>query len=219
MRKRYGVSLIEILVVVFIIALVASLLMPVFVSSRRKAHENHCISNLKQLASALLMYRQDHGDFPPRLLGVMPYVKSRELFICPADNVKYAGGANHMELLREERSRSVVLSYFYIGDRMVGRERLMEALPQADPNHGLVACLVHSECNRFPGCHNDPFAVPLCCDGLTLRVRIDGSVQRARSFVRPCIDPADNAGSEKRDYWYLFTDAPCPPDICTRNCY
>ncbi|MCS7273588.1 MAG: hypothetical protein NZ550_05515, partial [Fimbriimonadales bacterium] len=77
---------------------------------------------------------------------------------------------------------------------------------------------LHGDC--LPTCRNDiPPCAETCCQGLTLRARIDGSVQRARTYLRPCIDPADGTESAVRDRWSLFTDVPCPSEVCSRNCY
>ena len=57
----YGFSLIELLVVIAVIAILAALLFPVFISAKEKARQTKCISNLKQIASAWLMYCDDNS--------------------------------------------------------------------------------------------------------------------------------------------------------------
>jgi prepilin-type N-terminal cleavage/methylation domain-containing protein/prepilin-type processing-associated H-X9-DG protein len=98
---RRGFTLIELLVVIAIIAILAAILFPVFAHAREKARQTACLSNLKQLSSAMLMYAEDHdGLFSPviarqarqdqnlylvswmRLLE--PYTKNRGVFICPS---------------------------------------------------------------------------------------------------------------------------------------
>ena len=59
---KYGFTLIELLVVIAIIAILAAILFPVFAQARAKARETVCISNGKQLATALLMYAQDYDE-------------------------------------------------------------------------------------------------------------------------------------------------------------
>jgi len=64
-HKR-GFTLIELLVVVAIIAILAGLLFPVFANAREKGRQVMCLSNLRQLTMALLMYAEDHdGGFVP----------------------------------------------------------------------------------------------------------------------------------------------------------
>jgi type II secretory pathway pseudopilin PulG len=217
--KRSAVSLVELLIALALIALLMALLLPVLLNARRRAYETTCLSNMRQLAAALAQYRQDYGDFPPFAQYVFPYVKDRRIFLCPHDHADAFGGVNWFGggnlYARQNR---ISLSYFYFADPVNNYKRQIELLPLLDPNHGVVACLLHGSCDS--GCRdNIPPAIENCCQGLTLRVRLDGSVQRVRTYLRPCIDPYDNAPTAIRDRWNLFTDVPCPPDVCTRNCY
>ena len=64
--RRKGFTLIELLVVIAIIAILAAILFPVFSRAREKARQTACLSNLKQLTLAFLMYAQDWDEtFPP----------------------------------------------------------------------------------------------------------------------------------------------------------
>ncbi len=66
-RLKRGFTLIELLVVIAIIAILAAILFPVFAQAREKARQASCISNLKQLGLALMMYSQDYDDTYPML--------------------------------------------------------------------------------------------------------------------------------------------------------
>src|SRR5437868_10791389 len=100
-RHRNAFTLIELLVVIAIIAILAAILFPVFAQARERARAISCISNLKQMGLATMMYAQDYDEtlftqpFPgcatdpktgvtayyyyyPDLL--QPYVKSVPLF-------------------------------------------------------------------------------------------------------------------------------------------
>jgi len=65
MHSRKGFTLIELLVVIAIIAILAAILFPVFARAREKARQASCLSNLKQLTLAILMYAQDYDETYP----------------------------------------------------------------------------------------------------------------------------------------------------------
>lgn len=95
--SRRGFTLIELLVVIAIIAILASILFPVFAQARESAKGTTCLSNTKQLGLGYLMYAQDYDETvplayrqdDPNTLGqtwqdtVQPYLKSYNLLLCP----------------------------------------------------------------------------------------------------------------------------------------
>ena len=101
---RRGFTLIELLVVIAIIAILAAILFPVFARAREKARQSSCLSNLKQLGTAGMMYMQDYDEThwqtsAAHLTACMnagnpdgvwyqalsPYVKNAQVFKCPSD--------------------------------------------------------------------------------------------------------------------------------------
>jgi len=60
---QVGFTLIELLVVIAIIAILAAILFPVFARARDKANAASCLSNIKQVGLACLMYIQDFDEF------------------------------------------------------------------------------------------------------------------------------------------------------------
>jgi prepilin-type N-terminal cleavage/methylation domain-containing protein/prepilin-type processing-associated H-X9-DG protein len=66
-RRRPAFTLIELLVVIAIIAILAAILFPVFAQAREKARQATCVSNLKQLGTAAMMYAQDWDEQWPML--------------------------------------------------------------------------------------------------------------------------------------------------------
>lgn len=112
--KRQGFTLIELLVVIAIIAILAAILFPVFAQAREKARAITCVSNMKQVGLAMLMYAQDYDETlvwysdancdTGRLLWweiITPYVKGGErrvdgggprgVFTCPSTTLKGVG--------------------------------------------------------------------------------------------------------------------------------
>ena len=61
-RKPRGFTLIELLVVIAIIAILAAILFPVFARAREAARKTSCLSNMKQIGLAAMMYVQDYDE-------------------------------------------------------------------------------------------------------------------------------------------------------------
>jgi prepilin-type N-terminal cleavage/methylation domain len=59
---RRGFTLTEMLTVIAIMAILMALLFPVFSTSRERARQNACLTNLKQVGTALTAYAQDYDD-------------------------------------------------------------------------------------------------------------------------------------------------------------
>ena len=69
-QTRLGFTLIELLVVIAIIAILAAILFPVFAQAREKARSISCLSNMKQIGTAAMMYVQDYDERFPSDAGV-----------------------------------------------------------------------------------------------------------------------------------------------------
>ncbi len=88
-RKLTG-RLIELFVVLGILGMLGAILFPVFARSREKARQPACLSNVKQIVLAVMMYAQDNDGRLARAstwdVEIEPYLKNRAIYRCPADN-------------------------------------------------------------------------------------------------------------------------------------
>jgi prepilin-type N-terminal cleavage/methylation domain-containing protein/prepilin-type processing-associated H-X9-DG protein len=64
-RSRFGFTLIELLVVIAVITILTAILFPVFAHAREKARQMVCLSNLKQIGTATMLYAQDFDETYP----------------------------------------------------------------------------------------------------------------------------------------------------------
>jgi prepilin-type N-terminal cleavage/methylation domain-containing protein len=98
-----GFTLIELLVVIAIMGILSALLLPTLGRTKRAAHAVACINNLHQLGLALNLYVQDNHDhlpycallpsvntnLPSITVPLLPYLKNRAIFQCPADQTLF----------------------------------------------------------------------------------------------------------------------------------
>jgi prepilin-type N-terminal cleavage/methylation domain-containing protein/prepilin-type processing-associated H-X9-DG protein len=101
-------TLVELLVVISVIAILASLIMPTVGRVKAKARDTQCLNNLKQLGIAVVLYAEENGNkLPkaelkpsnpidsknpdPRLRDLLAryLANNAEVFRCPADKQDY----------------------------------------------------------------------------------------------------------------------------------
>src|ERR1051326_2753196 len=109
-----GFTLIELLVVIAIIAILAAILFPVFAQAREKARQSACLSNCKQIGTAVQMYAQDYDETLPGagpdwpgnnkhpvfkagygwamwVILLDPYITNRNVWVCPSGKNELVG--------------------------------------------------------------------------------------------------------------------------------
>lgn len=91
--RHSAFTLIELLVVIAIISILAPLLMPALKSAREQAQSIKCVSNLRQLGFAAILYANDneglmifgHNTDPwNNILLTRGYIKGRAVALCPS---------------------------------------------------------------------------------------------------------------------------------------
>jgi len=85
-KPRRGMTLIEILVVVAIIATLAAILFPVFLSARESARQTKCLSNIRTIGSAL--YLGEWNDTMPSTIGGAHFILLNRYIRAPAAGIR-----------------------------------------------------------------------------------------------------------------------------------
>ena len=106
-RRNYGLTLVEILVVIFVLAILVAMLLPTITHPTHiNSHRIACVNNLKQIGLAYRIWEGDHGDKYPMSVsatngGAMEFVaagnvtaifqvmsnelSTPKILFCPAD--------------------------------------------------------------------------------------------------------------------------------------
>jgi prepilin-type N-terminal cleavage/methylation domain-containing protein/prepilin-type processing-associated H-X9-DG protein len=99
LRVFGGFTLTELLIVVALVALLLSLVIPVFHAAREKAATLQCLSNLRSVGLAIKMFADQHQGWFPEITDsnqtplqvrkeLEPYSSGGKVFECPRDPLK-----------------------------------------------------------------------------------------------------------------------------------
>ncbi len=130
--QRLGFTVLELLVVVAVVGVLASLLFPVLGRAKAKAKLAKCSSNLKQVSLAIRMYADDSNDAAPQeveandptvsLIGYKRMLKTYlgsegashsygRVFACPSDTFYYDELTGSPRLVRQGLCEQAVSDY------------------------------------------------------------------------------------------------------------
>ncbi len=92
-QTRSGFTLFEMMVVVLIISILAAMTAVAVNSAKEKARQTDCMSNLRQLGTAIVTYRADNrGRNPGWLSNLYPtYIDDKRVYICRSDKERGLG--------------------------------------------------------------------------------------------------------------------------------
>ncbi len=146
MKKTRGFTLIELLVVIAIIAILAAMLLPALQSARERGRRGSCVSNLKQIGTALMQYAQDYrekmpagncrstatistamevtlteGDKGLEVLRGNEYLADYGVFTCPSSTVSAEAASSNL-------SYAANLAYGYVPGYIAGNNGSESAL-------------------------------------------------------------------------------------------
>ncbi|MES2462480.1 MAG: prepilin-type N-terminal cleavage/methylation domain-containing protein [Armatimonadota bacterium] len=136
-------TLIELLVVIAIIAILAAILFPVFASARAKARQAACLSNGRQVGTAIMMYVQDYDETYPHshegfaqpgqagyfiayaswIQEIFPYMNNTSLLTC-TDRMATQGDLDYVYYLPLPGRPNFLFNYMH---NIGGNERVFKS--------------------------------------------------------------------------------------------
>jgi prepilin-type processing-associated H-X9-DG protein len=131
--------------------------LPKFMAAKQQALRARCLSNLRNLAMACMMYSLDHGVLPAKLSELYPnYAASLEVFACPAHGEKKVSKGR----IDEESDYRLEIPGAKLGEVKEQARTIM--ISEKEPNHrgGRNAAYVDGHVESIPGAKTAP-AEPL----------------------------------------------------------
>lgn len=189
-RSASGFSLVELLTVIVIIGILATLLSTGLTSAKRKARQASCTGNLRQISLAIDMFLDDQRERPTNfaVLALSKYLSNTNSFRCPEDKTSGWGSLveapmtislpDTVEFDPETHTASFFMPYSYLSPLGWGNEA-WDRLIRLDSLAGVAACQLHGTRRR-----EAPFPTMLAYEGLLLRAQRDGAVVRRQLFWR-----------------------------------
>ena len=101
LSRRGGFSLVELLTVIAIIAVLASIIFPVMGTVKERANQSNCMSNLKQIAVGVQMFKTDNRQYPTTL-GSQVHNPDGSLWLSPGGSP--AGSPERFESCKDTNS-------------------------------------------------------------------------------------------------------------------
>lgn len=218
MSLRRAFTLVELLVVIAVIAILATLLLPVLSKAKNRAAETTDINNLKQVSTSVHVYTADNNDvLPPpnwdRGIGsitgwlyqpdenspvfnvktglLWPILQNAKVYFCPLDGPGTVGFSERQQQISSYVMNGAVIGYGF----QVNPPVKLTAMQPGD-------CAYWEADERYPDYFNDGANVP--AEGISERHQ-NGGIQTefdgTTSHVRQADWYADVANTNKNWLW------------------
>ena len=212
-----GFTLVEVLVSLAIVVLLVSLLLPILKYAKIEGYKAEATQKLHQIHIALSLYKENNEAYPPYNLdplitnGLLP----SGYLLLKTDPAKVGFAKRMYECVYEADNPNIPVNESSFEDVFVlnpnpsknSQLYLDEFLYPIDSNPGLVATRIFG--TSLPHNLQSCGGLPAAYEGLVLRVREDGSVERGKY-----LEELD----DKQKYCYpaVFTNI-APNIVCKRN--
>jgi prepilin-type N-terminal cleavage/methylation domain-containing protein len=196
---RTAFTLVELLTVVAIAGILATLLLTALSSAKKASARARCIANLRQITLALNMYVDDFEKRPPSLepLITSRYLADSQVLLCPADRTRRWGNLVNetweppafitADRSPESDTPAAPLSYSYLHP-LAWQDEAWKELMETGPGAGLFVCQWHGLGRPDP---DQPSIQDF--QGLVLRAQRDGAVVRRQVFWSSSVDFAESS--------------------------
>lgn len=192
---RRAFTLIELLVVIAIIAILAAILFPVFAQAKAAAKKTACLSNLKQVGLATMMYNGAFDDLYPAWAArsnavnggntrymspdqqISGYVKSDQIWHCPEDSKPRIPANDAQFQDGTYRSKALFRSYAYVGSVNTNEAR------GPDKNTGVTYPESFWDWNSFKGRADTAFDAPAETVMWVEQYATDKAVSKSDAYV------------------------------------
>jgi competence protein ComGC len=135
-RLHNGLTLVQLLTVLAVIGVLATITISVFTRGRASAHQAQCDTHLKDLTIVLNEFRTEHGRFPEQLgdLRTNGYIQDDSVLHCPSDPDEQGSYGEYYAIRasRDSNDRPILVCPLHEADGGQG----MQAFKDRQTQHG-----------------------------------------------------------------------------------
>jgi prepilin-type N-terminal cleavage/methylation domain-containing protein/prepilin-type processing-associated H-X9-DG protein len=157
--RRPGFTLLELLMVIFIVGVILSLVLPSIQLAREAARRTQCVNNLKQTILALHNYQNTHESFPPGVVNASGPIRN-------VPEGYHFGWITQVLPFEEQSALAAMFDYsnsLYAPANLTVRQAVLSYnLCPSDPRPASNANVAVVAQGNYVGCHHDveaPIAV------------------------------------------------------------